>query len=1231
MTLICKTALQLSGVFGLALALVLNPGDSQAQQQRPWHGKERQIHYRPDGEDFVLANGKKRFNRALYGTNTGFRVETGDLPEFALYLPGMGGNLKFGIISGDQSRWIIDAKQIETRYRPGSMLYKIKDPILGNGTLHLTVLAQADAEGVIIKANFEGVKTGTELFWAFGGATGRKFSREGDIGADPESSFYLKPEYCRDNVYQLNKNAFQLSFGFGKALSEQERQLILQSPAKAKESGIAIEKQKSLAGVFPVASVLRLSDAEAQSSPLVLASAKAGAAPLLTGHLKQVQNKDLYFAIQNPASAKPLSYTQLASVFTKAEEARQKLASRVKVTTPDPFINTLGGALAVAADGIWEDPTFLHGAVAWRMRLNAWRGAYIADPLGWHDRAQRHFKSYANSQVISPETAPVVMDTALHLARHIEKMGTSVFSSGYISRNPNDNTRPHHYDMNLVFFDQMLTHFQWTGDERFIREMWPVIKRHLAWEKRNFDRNNDGLYDAYAAIWASDALQYSGGGVTHTSSYNYRSNKIAAQLAKIVGEDPRPYEQEAEKILKAINSVLWMPQLGWYAEYKDLLGHQLLHPAAGLWTVYHAIDSEVPDPFQAYQALRYVDTQIPHIPIQATGLPNKNYYTLSTTNWQPYDWSINNVALGEVLHTALAYWQGGRPEEAYKLWESILVESMYLSSSPGGFEQLSFYDAIRGELYRDFADPIGVAGRTLVEGLFGIKPNALNDTLTIQPGFPAAWNSASLNVPDIAFDFKRQGSKDSYTIRPSLPRAMNLKFLVAAKSDRVKSVTINGSKVSWKNKGGALEMPLLEVAAGKADSYRIEIEWDGQAIESAAPQEVIERAALKPQFARAKVQELFNPYQKGANEQLSFVGEGHKTVFYKLQQGDFEWWEPVNYQVLKPVEILAEQEQTGPVLTVSLKNRNNEIRGKLTVNAGKKAFTQELKLAPNESRQLEIPVRYVSSGTNVIRFEYADGAVEERITNWTVEPSEKTKFEQVDLRPAFNDAVTNIFKNKYLSPRPEGPTLQLPWQGIGNWCYPLTDANIDDSGLRKLASGRNVISLPNGVALSTPSAAGAKNIIFTSQWDNYPDAVRIPLKGKSSHAYMMLAGSTNPMQSRLDNGEIIIYYKDGSSERLALRNPETWWPIEQDYFTDGYAFTTGAPKPYRVYLKSGEISRTFKNFTSIKGYSNFAIDGGAATILDLPLNPDKELKELQLKTLANDVVIGLMSLTLQRK
>ena len=170
------------------------------------------------------------------------------------------------------------------------------------------------------------------------------------------------------------------------------------------------------------------------------------------------------------------------------------------------------------------------------------------------------------------KSGKTVADTALHLARQQEKLGTAVFSSGYISRNPGGDFKAHHYDMNLVFIDALLQHFKWTGDTAFMREMWPLIKRHLAWEKRNFDQDGDGLYDAYAAIWASDALQYSGGGVTHSSAYNYKANKLAATIALLLGEDARPFQKEATKIHTAINQFLWLPNKGWYAEYKDLLG-----------------------------------------------------------------------------------------------------------------------------------------------------------------------------------------------------------------------------------------------------------------------------------------------------------------------------------------------------------------------------------------------------------------------------------------------------------------------------------------------------------------------------------------------------------------------------------------------------------------------------------------------------------------------------------
>jgi hypothetical protein len=257
--------------------------------------------------------------------------------------------------------------------------------------------------------------------------------------------------------------------------------------------------------------------------------------------------------------------------------------------------------------------------------------------------------------------------------------------------------------------------------------------------------------------------------------------------------------------------------------------------------------------------------------------------------------------------------------------------------------------------------------------------------------------------------------------------------------------------------------------------------------------------------------------------------------------------------------------------------------------------------------------------------------VDTSLVNWGINKIQAWKPEIVDLTPYFNDRLTQIFKNKYLSPRPKSPTLQLPWQGIGNWAYPLITVNIDDSGVKKVARENNgVFKLPNQIPFVTPTD-DSKNILFTSRWDNYPSGVSIPLSGQAVHVYLLMAGSTNPMQTRITNAVVAVNYQDGTQTILNIKNPENWWPIEQDDDYDDFAFNTGGPKPLRVYLKTGEVTTNQTKYISIKGYSNKGIDGGAGTVLDLLLDNNKQLKNLQLRTLANDVVIGLMGVTLIRE
>ncbi|MDD4992515.1 MAG: DUF4450 domain-containing protein [Paludibacter sp.] len=1080
--------------------------------------KDRELRYRPEGDDFVIVNGTSQFNRALYGTHTGFRVETGDVPEFALYLPRMGGNLSFSIENKQKSIQLNAAQRIECRYRAGSRIYYITDPLLGKGKITITALAMSEAEGMMLKIETQNIPTNTKLSWVFGGAADKRFSREGDMGVDPIDCFELKPEYCKGNEYQLFNNSFQLTFG-----AKHDRKLI---------------------GTFPPKSELLVT---------------TGNTPVLKGKLPVSNNNTYYLAIQIPDAGNQLPYTSLCTIFEKSEAARVKLASTLKIETPDPYFNTLGGTLAMAADGIWSGETWLHGAVGWRMPLSGWRAGYTGDALGWHDRSRLHFDAYAASQVTNVE--PVYphpnQDTTLNMARAVKQWGTQMYSNGYICRNPHENNKMHHYDMNLCYIDELLWHLNWTGDLAYAQKIWPVIASDLAWEKRNFDPDNDGLYDAYCCIWASDGLYYNSGAVTHSSAYNYRANKMAAEIAQRIGKDPKPYANEADKILKALNARLWITPKGHWAEFQDFMGEKKVHESAALWTIYHAIDSETADPFQGYQATRYVDTEIPHFPVVAKGLKDEGYATLSTTNWMPYCWSTNNVVFAEVLHTALSYWEAGRNEEGYKLLKSSVLDGMYLGGSPGNVGQISSYDAARGESYRDFGDPIGVMSRALVQGLFGIIPDAMNDRLILRPGFPQSWDHASISTSDIDFSFKQKAKTDIYTIKPHFQKKLAVELQIKAYSDSISTILINGKPTGWKLMESAAGNPVISISIPEPGT--VEIVWTGKRIEKTVPEVALASGALWQYESASDILKIFDPQQvisqtKQTGNTLSGKisgATGHRTLFLQLKQGQMTWWQPVN------IEITAK--------------KGVELKAFSEVNAA------------------------TCEGINIDKF--------------------------------FNDSVSHIFENKYLSPRSPYTTLQIPIQGIGEWCHPTESEKIDDSGLRKVILN-NTLSTKLNVSFRSPAVG--KNIVFTSLWDNFPKKIEIPLNGSASHAYLLMAGTTNQMQTHFVNGRIHVEYTDGTRDTLELKNPENWCPIEQDYYNDGKAFKLDSPRPYRIHLLSGLVSNDLEKDLKIEGVYGRKIKGGAGVLLDMPLNKDKKLRKLELETVANEVIIGLMSLTLQR-
>ncbi|MGO4379172.1 DUF4450 domain-containing protein [Pseudoduganella sp. RAF19] len=1048
----------------------------------------RPIRYRPDGPDFVIHNGAEFFNRSLYGGHSAFRVDGGDNPEFMLYLPGRGGNLRLALRWPGGARWLHEAASIDTRYRPGELLYELRDPAWGaTAVLRLDVLAYARTEGLILRAEGKGLPPGAELLWSYGGVNGERGRRDGDISTErvPIAQYFqFRPEFAARNQFTISGEGFTLS-----------------SPAA------------TIAGVVPAGTALHVAEGGAWNDLAAMLSPDASSAtPVMVARTPLINAQPLLISLQRIGAAQAADLDVYAAVTTQPapapsgksgaldpayaraqlprlfDETRQHFAAlrdRVRIETPDPYLNAAAGALNVATDALWDDSaqSIMHGAIAWRTRLLGWRGPYALDALGWHERARLNAEGWTRGQNTSaiPPALPSA-DTASKLARN----EAGLHSNGDMSHS--------HYDMNTVFMDALLRHILWTGDLEYTRAVWPVIERHLAWQQRLFRRefgpDKLPLYEAYASIWASDDIYYNGGGVSYASAYNVYANRGAARLARLLGKDPSPYEREAALVAQAMRSLLWMPEQGAFAEYRDVLGLQQLHPSYGLWTFYHTIDSEVPTAAEAHQMAAALLRDFQAIPVAGEGVPaDAAYHMLATTNWMPYSWSANNVVMGENLHTALALWQADQPEEAYMLAKSALLASMYMGISPGNVGTMNYLDVYRRESQRDFADGAGVLSRALVEGLFGIHPDALAGTLSVHPGLPASWTHARITHPDLALSFSRSGATDRWALQDVAPRFRSLRLQLPSTSRAPASVTVNGQAMSWHT---AADMTVIETPLnhGRAE---VDITW---------------RAATLPTRAAATM--------AASSEHIS-----------------------------------------SPAI------------------------------------------------------------------DWTT-PRNGARYDSISLAAYFNDRITEIFKpGKYQSPRSPYVSLSLPAQGAGAWAGHLdTLPEIDDTGLRSAArAGGGNIVMPNGVPFATPSQSGTPNIVFTSQWNNYPREAQIPLAGTAKRAWLLMAGSTNFMQSRLDNGEVIVRYTDGTSTRLALHNPDNWWPIEQDYLIDDYQFRRPGPIPPRVDLKTGKVRLQT---------SGGAVAGGAATAQCIPLESARTLRSLTLRTLSNDVVIGLMSVTLER-
>jgi hypothetical protein len=220
------------------------------------------------------------------------------------------------------------------------------------------------------------------------------------------------------------------------------------------------------------------------------------------------------------------------------------------------------------------------------------------------------------------------------------------------------------------------------------------------------------------------------------------------------------------------------------------------------------------------------------------------------------------------------------------------------------------------------------------------------------------------------------------------------------------------------------------------------------------------------------------------------------------------------------------------------------------------------------------------------------------------------KWEPVEIQPVLNGDIRTIYQQQYLSPRPNTVSLRLATDGYSTWQMVLDKKNkvpvIELGNVASMLKG-GALQTPAGVPFSWP--AGKTNIAFTSRWDNWPRQVQVPVNKTGDAVWFLLCGTTNPMEVRIANAELRMHYADGVDEKLELVPPMNFWSLcpmggaDYNYERDFYALPR--IKPQMVQL--GKNCR--------------------AMVLKWTLRPNVPLERVTLETLSQQVVVGLMGVT----
>ncbi len=707
-----------------------------------------------------------------------------------------------------------------------------------------------------------------------------------------------------------------------------------------------------------------------------------------------------------------------------------------------------------------------------------------------------------------------------------------------------------HYEFQTQFFDEAVREWRATGDLEFEKLLMPNLELHLERCKICFDPDDDGLYESVVNVWPSDSQWYNGGGSVEQSAYCYFGFKALSEMKRKAGDAvaAKKYEDECAKIQAALDKTLWLKDKGQYAAYIEQGGHKRVHSDAWIYSEHLPIEAGLSTPQQAWQAMYYTEWAMEQFIFPYGGEMRQ------TSNFVPGQWSIRELYHADNFAMALGYFLSGQGNDGWQILSGAMKESM-------------FGDQTKKTGY---SNEITSFNRPNIESPGGLShPNC------------------GIDFNDIATMFVRSVVEGLFGYHPDYP---NNKVIIAP-----------AFPAEWKRASiNAPDFSLDFKQDGNTDKYTIGLTRNaGVELQLAVRAARIQRVFIngKKVSFRTEARPGYTLVIAQANTANNFTVEITTTnrhldvlpIDIKAEAG-----QKIQIEAAYPIEKIEDPQQVFSNIELS----GNKLIANCTDRTG-----QHL---------VFIHIKGVLPLIQFVKININDSVSEKKnAEKFPTKPNFNAQWDFIDLTNSFNGDVRNIFKQKYLTPRPPTVSARIGYDGWSAWTFrwwSFKTPEINLSNVNSLMTADSLLKTPQDALFRL--GKDTNNIAFSSLWDNWPDSVNIPVNKKGKQLWILVCGSTNPMQGRIENAVIKFNYADCVTEKMALIPPFNYWSLckfgalDYNYKRDGFSLPAKAP----AQVELGDNCRAM-----VYGYK---------------LRPDKVLVSVTLETLSQEVVTGIMGLSI---